>query len=249
VSSAKFIYQTSASEFTDALMTECKKHPAVHHPYLSRLANGQYPNHQLAVKDFARQYGFYSANFTKALIAVQSRLDDDLERQIIGDNLREEEGSPDSVSLEGLPHRELFRLFSRQVGVDNDPGESEGVCLTVKLWTRFFIEQCAAEPVEFAIGAIGLGTELIVPTIYLKLIQAVDRLEVADRSEARMFFSLHLGADDQHGAAFVRIATNHARSQESREALRFGAISSLNLRKCFYDTMDVRAMGAVDVIH
>lgn len=242
VKSARLIYGSSNTAFVDSLIEECMDHPAVRHPYLDRLADGSYPDHRFAVKDYAQQYGHYSARFTQALRGVLHRLDSDIERATIEENLLEEEGDPTSTSLECLPHRELFRRFAVQVGAaDVGAGGLSESCLTVRIWTHLFLEKCASDPVEIGIGAIGLGTESIVPLIYPKLLQAVDRLEVANPEEARLFFALHVGADEDHGTAFARIASSHAASEDGREALRFGAISSLNLRHAFYDVMDARA--------
>ena len=241
VKSAQLIYSSSSTAFVDALLEECMDHPAVRHPYLDRLANGSYPDHHFAVKDYAQQYGYYSAKFTQALRGILDRLDSDIERATIEENLVEEEGDPTSTSLELLPHRELFRRFAVQVGAADIGGVFSEGCLTVRIWTHLFLEKCVSDPVEIGIGAIGLGTESIVPLIYPKLLQAVDRLEVANPEEARIFFALHVGADEDHGTAFARIASNHAASEDGREALRFGAISSLNLRHAFYDVMDARA--------
>jgi pyrroloquinoline quinone (PQQ) biosynthesis protein C len=241
--SADYIYGDGSGRFVDALLDECLAHPAVRHPYLRRLADGHYPVHHLAVRDYARQYGVYSASFTQALRNVRDRIRSEQERQIIDQNLLEEEGDSEAINLAELPHRELFRRFSQQVGANDTDNANVDICLTVRIWTRLFLEKCATDPVEVGIGAIGLGTELVVPCIYPMLLQAVDRVDVANPQEARMFFALHLGADDDHGKAFVRIAKDHATTHESREALRFGALSSLNLRQSFYDVMDARASG------
>lgn len=245
-SSARLICQGSSEKFITSLVDECLEHPAVRHPYLTRLSEGQYPDHRFAVSDYARQYGFYSTNFTKALRLVRDRIRSGDERRVLDENLLEEEGNPASSRLADLPHRELFSRFARQVGANVKYDETSDVCLTVRIWTQLFLEKCSAEPVEVGIGAIGLGTELVVPAIYPKLLQAVDRLEVAVPEEARMFFSLHVGADSEHGKVFSRIAEAHATTNESREALRFGALSSLNLRQHFYDVMDARALAKND---
>lgn len=244
--STHLIYRGSSERFIASLVDECREHPAVSHPYLTRLADGQYRDHRFAVSDYALQYGFYSANFTKALRLVRDRIDSEDERRILDQNLLEEEGNAESDRLADLPHRELFRRFARQVGVSLKYDVTSGVCMTVRTWTRSFLEISSSEPVEVGIGAIGLGTELVVPMIYPKLLYAVDRLEVSDPEEARMFFALHVGADSDHGMAFLRIAEAHATSNESREALRFGALSSLNLRQQFYDVMDARASAEID---
>ena len=241
--SISLLYGSTSDAFVMSLMEECVEHPAVRHPYLVRLAGGHYPDHSFAVRDYAEQYGFYSAKFTQALRSVRDRLDSVEERQTIDQNLAEEEGDPEAKSLSDLPHRELFRRFSVQVGATESVGEPDNICLTVRIWTHLFLEKCASEPVEVGVGAIGLGTESIVPLIYPKLLEAVDRLDVPNPAEARTFFALHVGADEDHGNAFARIARSHAATDAGREALRFGAISSLNLRSAFYDVMDARAMA------
>ncbi|MCG8589137.1 MAG: hypothetical protein MJE66_07580, partial [Proteobacteria bacterium] len=50
-------------QFVDALVRESRAHAAVRHPYLEFLAKGELPDVPGALRDYAFQYSFYSAEF------------------------------------------------------------------------------------------------------------------------------------------------------------------------------------------
>ena len=56
-----------------------------------------------------------------------------------------------------------------------------------------------------------------------------------------LFFELHTDCDIEHGIEILECCKEEATNPAAREGIRFGAISSLNLRKVFWDVMFARA--------
>lgn len=236
------LYQGTAEEFIEALCADVAQHPAVDHPYLERLARGDLPDMHAAIRDYCHQYYFYSAGFTRYLGAVIEGLDSTHHRDVLRQNLDEEQGRG-AGNPEGIPHSELFRRFRRAAGVTADYDASTPPCTTVLVWRDLFLQKCQSRQPGVGLAAIGLGTEMVVSTIYSRLYRAVT-MHTDMKVDDYLFLSLHLDCDDEHASQMKQICLELAEDQACREALRFGALSSLNLRNAFWDVMLARALAA-----
>ena len=242
-----------ASVYVHTLIDEALSHRAVNHPYLYALWNGVLPDNHRALTDFARAYYGYSAHFPRYLTAAISRLDNASHRAALVENLTEESGhyhEEELAQLEssgirrewivGVPHPELFRRFREALGLHGDEGlnDTEVVC-----WRELFYGTIAHGSAAEAIGALGLGTETIVSTIYRHFVQALQ--SVALSPEASVFFPLHCDVDDAHQDTLKRIAIDLAHSEEGRRGLRVGMRKALLLRAGFWDYLLERAQNEV----
>jgi hypothetical protein len=190
-----------ARAFVQSLAGEALRHRAVHHPYLQKLAVGSVADLRWALADFARQYYGYSAHFPRYLTTVISRLEVPQHRGALLENLTEESGIYEEEELEelrrfgvdpdwiaGVPHPELFRRFQRALGVS--PGRAQDDALEVVCWREMFLSVLSSGTPAEAVGALGLGTETIVRTLYTPLVEAIRRLPDL-RAEDTVFFPLH----------------------------------------------------------
>lgn len=238
----EYLYQGSAEAFIDALCADARAHPAVSHPYLQYLASGELPDVRWAIRDYCHQYFFYSGGFTAYLEAAINRLQSPAHQDVLRKNLAEERGQADPANPEGIPHTVLFQRFRRAVGVIPAYEAATPPSTTVMVWRDLFLQKCQSAQPGVGIGAIGIGTELVVSSIYRYLHQAVTRY--TDLSpEDYLFLTLHLDCDDQHAEDLKQVSIELAKAPELREALRFGALSSLNLRHAFWDVMLARALA------
>lgn len=235
------LHTGSAQAFVEALCEDAMHHPAVHHPYLKRLASGDLPDVRQAVRDYCHQYYFYSAEFTSYLEAVIGGLDSAVHRDILRSNLDEEKGIGDAVNADEIPHTELFQRFRRAAGVSEQYDLDNKPSTTVIAWRDLFLQKCQSRQSGVGVGAIGIATEMIVSTIYGYLHTAVKN-HTDLTAEDYLFLELHLDCDDEHAEQLKQISIEMAEDSEVREALRFGVLSSLNLRNAFWDVMLARAL-------
>jgi pyrroloquinoline quinone (PQQ) biosynthesis protein C len=230
----ELIHRGSPEAFVAALKVELRGHPAVHHPYLVRLAKGDVPDPRRALWDYANQYAHYSELFASYVEAVMDNLDEPRFRAAIESNLIEEQGDAKATDPTQLPHRMLFQDFrnaARPPGVEDSPP-----CRTVLIWRELFLQKCQSPQRGLGLGGIGLGTESIVPTVYGYLLEAIrNHTDLTERDY--LFFEMHSEVDHEHSAVMEEISIEVCSDSETREALRFGAISALNLRATFWDTM------------
>lgn len=235
--------------FIKRISAEALESGAVNHPYLHALREGDFPNIDLALKDFAFQYNLYSTKFTRYVSAVIENLSDNRHKQILLTNLAEEQGLTTDIelppavlaSIDGQPHSALFRHFQEALGVDSEYRKTASQCQTGLLWSKQFLQLC--EMNEYVgIGAIGIGTELIVSNIYnqiLECLTAHSDLTI----EQHVFFNLHSACDEEHAAQIGLIAEDLAQNNSACEQIEYGVKMAINMRIIFWDKMLERAQN------
>jgi len=235
----------------DALAAEALAHRAVNHPYLQALASGGLPDTTAALADFARHYYGYSAHFPRYLTALISKLERPDHRAALLENLTEESGQYEDEELAelqqcgvqpewivGIPHPQLFQRFRRALGVHNTDAADDHI--EVVCWRELFLSILTHGSPAEALGALGLGTETIVQTIYQPFVDAIDRVGSLSPEDA-VFFPLHTAVDDHHQATLKAIATDFAATAQGRADLAKGMQKALALRDAFWGWLHERA--------
>jgi pyrroloquinoline quinone (PQQ) biosynthesis protein C len=226
-------------------------HRAVLHPYLRAMSHGELPDMRWALADFARHYYGYSRQFPCYLAAAISRLERADHRQALLDNMREEEGCYDEDELRevekfgmvrewyvGVSHSVLFARFASALGVNlGEYCESDQVAC----WREQFLAIMTHGDAAEAVGALGVGSENIVRSIYPPFIRAIGHVGELGPRET-VFFVLHVTVDDHHQATLQTIAAGFAATEEGRRGVRKGMLKALNLRAGFWDWLYARAM-------
>lgn len=243
----------NAADFIANLNSEARNHRAIKHPFLQRLAEGDFAEPTKVTKDFAFQYLAYSKDFARFLTVTISKLESREHRQMLIENLIEESGHVDESEIEelekanisidwlqGVPHPELFMRFLDAIGYDREYREKNDFCDEAKVWSHMFLNACSGGTSAQSLGAMGLGTENIVKYVYQPILEAIkNHLDVS--AEERVFFDLHALLDDEHGEVLDNIAIEYARYERNREPIRNGMLMALNLRAGFFDAMLYRA--------
>jgi CRP-like cAMP-binding protein len=240
-----------AHEFVERLTREALQHRAVTHSYLSALETGAVPDLRWALGDFAKNYYGYSAHFPRYLAQTISQLTDPTHRSALLENLTEESGHYAAEDLEvlaragvdpewivGIPHPELFGRFCKAMGVHL--GEPTDDALEVLCWREMYLDVLRGSPAQ-AIGALGLGTEAIVHSVYQHFLPVLAKLEVEPRDA--VFFPLHTIVDDHHQHTLRQIAIDFAATPQGRIDLEKGMRKALFLRSGFWDWLWERAQN------
>ena len=247
--------QISSTDFIQALCDQALNSTAVNHPYLTAISRGDLPDIDIALKDFAFQYSLYSKNFTRFVQAVINNLSDQRHKEILQLNLDEEQGHvhdielPDDIlqSIIGQPHSNLFRRFQQSLGVDSEYRKTAYQCQSAKLWGEQFLQLCKLN--QFVgVGAIGIGTELIVSKIYSQILQGL-RNHSQVKPVDYVFFDLHSQCDDEHATQFISIAEELAIDDAAREQIEYGTRVALNMRVMFWDKMLERAQNITSPVN
>ena len=235
--------------FIDQLSAEALASTAVNHPYLSAIRQGDLPNMSLAIKDFAFQYEIYSSKFIRYLTIVIKNLTENQHKEILLENLTEEQGDnhgielPSAVltSIDGIPHALLYRRFQEAVGIDEYYRSITPQSQTAVLWSEQFLQLCQMDQ-YVGVGAIGIGTELIVSSIYDQILEGLKSHSDLTMTE-RVFFDLHSQCDDEHAAQMITIAKELAHDEMACERIEYGAKMAIKMRTVFWDKMLERALS------
>jgi len=236
--------------FLQRVTEEAIAHRAVNHPYLLALRNHSLPDMNWALADFACHYHGYSSHFPRFLTTVIGRLEIPEHRTALMENLTEEAGIYEADELEeladigvekewvdGIPHPILFRRFCEATGVENLNPESDSV--EVVCWREMFLSVLSGGSPAEAVGALGLGTENVVSTMYQHFLPAITVLEIDPRET--VFFPLHAAVDDHHQETLLDISRHYAATPSGRVDLVKGMRKALALRAGFWDWLHLRA--------
>ncbi len=249
-----FVYNKSTmnnsnvgSVFIKRISAEALDSAAANHPYLRAMREGDFPNVDLAFKDFAFQYGLYSARFIHYVSALIENLSDDGHKQILLTNIAEEQGDTHGIELPpdvlasviGLPHTNLYRRFQEALGVNADYQEPMPQCQTGLLWSEQFLQLCEMNACV-GVGAIGIGTELIVSSVYNQILEGLKAHSNLTMTQ-RVFFDLHSECDEEHAAQMILIAEDLAVDRSACEQIEYGVKMAINMRVMFWDKMLERA--------
>ena len=244
--------QRSSTQLVDDLSEAALQHRAVRHPYLQALADGELPDLRFALEDFARHYYGYSAHFPRYLTALISRLEDPSHRKALLENLTEESGVYEQEELDelaafgiqpdwivGIPHPVLFQRFRQALGVANTAVQDDHI--EVLCWREMFLAILTNGSPAEAVGALGLGTETIVQTLYRPFVTAINSLE-SIKARDSVFFPLHTAVDDHHQATLKQVAAAYAVDPQGRADLAKGMVKALSLRDAFWNWLHQRAL-------
>ena len=237
-------------DFIRQLSDEALNSLAVNHPYLTAFSDGEFPDIEFAIRDFAYQYGLYNKQFIRYLTTVINSLSEEMHKQILQSNLDEEKGNVHDIvlpadvlaSIENQPHTQLYRRFQKAVGVDvnNVSANAEGEAGSQ--WSKQFLNLCEMNAC-IGVGAIGIGTELIVSKIYHKILKGLQTYTNLSITQ-RVFFELHSVCDDDHAAQLIKIANDLAVDNESRQQIEYGVNMAIKMRIEFWDKLLERALNS-----
>jgi len=145
----------------------------------------------------------------------------------------------DAEWIVGIPHPELFQRFRSALHVDNTAAGDDHI--EVLCWREMFLAILTNGSPAEAIGALGLGTETIVQTLYQPFVAAIDRLGSIQPRDA-VFFPLHTAVDDHHQATLKEVAAAYAVDPQGRADLAKGMVKALSLRDAFWNWLHQRAL-------
>lgn len=226
--------------FIDLLSSYAKSSAAVSHEYLYGFQRGKFANFDSAVSDFAKHYQVYSASFPHYVRAVLGNLTNDRHKALLEENLREEVGNSDASNLpihlmaqvQGVPHSILFSRFC-DAATDLCPdAEAAPPSEFAHLWKHNFLSLCELDECV-GIGALGIGTELIVSDVYDQILSGLAKFSNISDND-RVFFDLHCVCDDAHADQLLSIASDLAVDAAACERLEFGAKCAIHLRALFW---------------
>ena len=236
-----------SSAFIESLAEQARTSQAVQHPYLQSLSQGPVDRIQAALRDLFAHYRGYSRFFTKYLAIIMDQLPAE-QRAVLNENMEEEMGLTHDDELlaagiepewvRGIRHSKLMDRFCEAAGIKPLSNDADMVPEVIK-WRNDLLEVCKSSPAA-GIGALGLGTELIVADVYRPMLEAIKIAFPEMSMNDYVFFPLHISCDDDHAVALMELAASFAETKEGRKELIRGMNIALDGRIRFWDAMNKR---------
>lgn len=206
------------------------------HPFVVSCREGRAS--MQALKTLLIQQGHYSGYFTRYLCALMANLSTNEQVLDIAANLFEELGfAPDAPTPHSIIYRSMLQKFGLHLS-DQAPLPA----------TRMLIDTmfsyCRSTDPALGLGAICLGAEGVVPTLYSAFISGFSAHGID--AETLHFFHLHVACDDEHAETLSKIMTDLV-AQDPDSLSRITSAGEA-LVKARYEFLDQVALGEKEIM-
>lgn len=202
------------------------------HPFYRAWEDGSLPKE--ALKEYARQYFHHVSAFPRYLSSMHSQIEDIKVRQIILENLVDEEQGEEN-------HPKLWSDFCKSLGLTQKDLENSEQSQAIRDAMNTFFSLARKSP------AAGLGAlyayESQIPEIAEFKLEALKKFYVDSNQHSLLkFFEIHRVADQYHRSALEKVFMTMS-PEEKEEAQMAAELAAKTLWK-FLDHMNEIAMAA-----
>ncbi len=169
------------------------------HPFYQAWTAGELPIERL--RNYAIHYYPHVAAFPRYLSAIHSRCADIATRQVLLENLIEEDRGTEN-------HPELWLRFAEALGVDRARVLEAPVSPAVENLVSTFAELCVSEATAPGIAAI-YAYEAQIPSVAAAKIDGLKRCYGVSDERSIAFFSVHEKADVWHSRTDAELIEKH----------------------------------------
>jgi pyrroloquinoline quinone (PQQ) biosynthesis protein C len=142
-----------------------------------------------------------------------------------------------TAQLLELTHPALFRRFLRSLDVSPEMVATVEPLPETANFIREFEAVCRNGHWLEAMGALGPGTESVVPTLYGYILSGIKRSGTMSPSDY-VFWTIHVHCDEGHGANILLAIESYLDRRENRELVMKGVNRILNARKLWFDGLE-----------
>lgn len=213
-----------------------KTHALWGHEFLQRCRKQELTRTQVEV--LAVQMYAFCKNFHRILEGILVRCPDVEARTVILENLHDELGRGDPR----LAHPELFRHFTRALGIDDVALEAASVEPETQALVDAYMGLAERYGYVAALGAICFASEGIVAVLYARVLEGIVGVEPLPR-EALVFFEEHIELDDGHATKLAALVKPRVQSPREAELVQNAIVEALDARCRFFDGVQRRSAG------
>ena len=197
------------------------------HPFYRAWTAGELPRARL--QHYAVQYYPHVAAFPRYLSAMHARTEDLATRQVLLDNLIDEERGEHN-------HPELWLRFAEGLGVPRaDVLEAEPEPAARAL-VATFDELARTRPLAAGLAALYVY-ESQTPSVAAAKLDGLERFYGIEDERAQAFFRVHLQADVDHAAAVGRLIERHCATPAAADDALGAADAALGARWSLLDAV------------
>ena len=215
------------SEVVTALDQEISTRRLLDHPFYQRWTAGTLTREEL--QEYARQYYHYAAAFPTFLSAMHAHTDDIAVRQLLLENLIEEERGPEN-------HPELWLRFCEALGLDRDGvegGEANEATAELIDCMRSLARDGALHEGLAALYSY----ESQVPGVAAAKIEGLAKWYGIEKAHDIAFFAVHMEADVFHSQTSRELLRDLCQSEADCESARAASARTLSALYGFLDSV------------
>lgn len=220
----------SSDKFLKELDAVIDQYSMLKHPFYQCWSRGELSREALA--EYAKQYYAHVEAFPTYLSAVHSRCDDMPARQLLLENLMEEEQGREN-------HPELWLRFAEGLGVSREAVKSAELLPETRETVSAFRKLTQND--NFVEGVAALyAYESQIPEVAKSKREGLTKFYGIEDPRAVSYFSVHEAADVEHSRAERNIILEHCQTEKSRERVLQSAKASAKTIWKFLDGLYAR---------
>ncbi len=206
--------------FVSELKNKLSPYYLLKHPFYVQWTKGELSRESL--RSYATQYYHHVSAFPRYISAIHSLCEDQKDRQVLLENLNEEEGAG------GDPHPDLWLYFAGGLNLKKEEVQSTPLSPGIQKVIQAFFTQARS---SYARGLSALYSyEYQVPEVAETKIQGLKKYYGVTDKKSLLFFTVHKTADVEHRTAIETLLEKLSPSQKE-EALH----SAVETAKTLWD--------------
>ena len=209
--------------YLEKLHQDLDQYHLLKHPFYQAWNKGELSIDTL--KTYAKEYYGHVAAFPRYISAIHSLCDKIEDRQILLENLMDEEQGNEN-------HPELWMRFAEGLGCTRDECQVQSLPSTKKLVDEYF-------DITRSSYASGLGAlyayERKTPSVAKSKIEGLEKFYGINDTKTLKFFEVHMEADEWHTEECARLLDKFG--DEDKEKARIGAVLGCKMLWNFLDEM------------
>ena len=193
------------STFAKHLQNLIAKKHLLKHPFYRHWSAGTLP--LPVMQEYAKQYYHLEKNFPRLLSRVHTNCENPKVRQVLSENLHDEEYGEKN-------HRELWLRFAEALGLERNEVENGEALPETKATIRALMDACGTSTLS-GIGAL-TAYESQIPAVAESKVAGLKKHYGIQEGPSTEFFTVHSVADVKHSNAWWEVIALEADSDEAR---------------------------------
>ena len=209
--------------YLEKLHQELDQYHLLQHPFYQAWNRGELSMDTLKI--YAKEYYGHVAAFPRYISTIHSLCDKIEDRQILLENLRDEEQGEEN-------HPELWMKFAEGLGCSREECKTQSLESTKKLVDEYF--DIARSSYASGLGAL-YAYESQTPSVAKTKIEGLEKFYGINDENTLKFFEVHMEADEWHTEECAGLLNKL--DDEGKERARIGAMQGSKLLWNFLDEM------------
>jgi len=185
------------------------------------------------LQNYSKQYFHLEFTFPNLLSAIPSHCTDLKTRQVLVQNLFEEE-------LQGTHHADLWRQFQSGIGVSKEQHTNAKLLPQTEAALALLKQICSSKSVEEGLAAM-FAYEAMLPEVSRLKVAGLKKFYGVDDPKTVEFFTTHYEADQKHSNAWIELLSKteaeykQSDTNEAQEKLEKAALDTCGALNLFLD--------------